>query len=109
MKIAEIYGNPNDNKLLKSLSSSGKTMFIDFKIPDDWWTSVFIKFTTLIKYKKINHDCQTWLDINTNTLMSPYHPNKTNCSWVITTNSRSHIILDFKYIEVNFLILINFS
>ena len=83
-------------------------MFIDFKSQHNWWDEN-LKLTALIKYKKINYDCQTWLDVNTNILMSPNHPNNTNCSWLITSNFGSYIILNFKFIEVNFLILINFA
>ena len=104
MKIGEVYGSSN-NKLfavLKSISSSGKSMFINFKKQvarnDDIENSTL---TALIKYKKINHDCQTWLDITTNILMSSNHPNNTNCSWLITAKFGSYIILNFKFIEVN--------
>ena len=99
MKIGEAYGNSN-NKLLKSISSSGKSMFIDFKSQHNLWDEN-LKLTALIKYKKINYDCQTWLDVNTNILMSPNHPNNTNCNWLITANFGSYIILNFKFIEVN--------
>ena len=100
MKIGEVYGNSN-NKLLKSISSSGKSIFIDFKKQLDgntWYENV--KFTALIKYKKINFDCQTWLDVKKNILMSPNHPNNINCSWVITASFGSYIILNFEFIEV---------
>ena len=107
MKIGEVYGK-SYNKLLKSISSSGKTIFIDFKKQREWWDENS-KFTALIKYKNINFDCQTWLDVKTNILMSPNHSNNTNCSWLITSNFGSYIILNFKFIEVNFLILINFA
>ena len=99
MKIGEVYGNSN-NRLLKSISTSGKSIFIDFKkqfLKENENT----KFTALIKYKKINFDCQTWLDVKKNILMSPDHPNHTNCTWLITSNFGSYIILDFTFIEVN--------
>ena len=104
MKIGEVYGSSN-NKLfavLKSISSSGRSMFINFKNQvvrnDDIENSTL---TALIKYKKINHDCQTWLDINANILTSSDHSNNTNCSWLITAKFGSYIILNFKFIEVN--------
>ena len=101
MKIGEVYGN-NLHAVLKSISSSGKSMFINFKKQvarnHDIENSTL---TALIKYKKINHDCQTWLDITTNILMSSNHPNNTNCSWLITANFGFYIILNFKFIEVN--------
>ena len=99
MKIGDVYGNSN-NKLLKSISSSGKSIFIDFKKQDSWWNTT-TKFTALIKYKKINFECQTWLDVNGNILTSPNHPNNTNCSWLITSKLGSYIILNFQFIEVN--------
>ena len=98
MKIAEVYGNSN-NKLLKSISSSGKAMFIDFKSQHDWWDDN-LRFTALIKYNKINHDCKSWLDVATNILMSSNHSNFTNCNWLITANFGSYIILNFKFIGV---------
>ena len=86
---------------MKSISSSGKSMFIDFKKQYEWWDEKS-KFTTLIKYKKINSDCGTWLDLTKNMLMSPHHFNNTFCKWLITVNFGSYIILNFKFIEVIF-------
>ena len=100
MKIGEVYGNSN-NRLLKSISTSGKSIFIDFKKQYDVYDENG-QFTALFKYKKINIDCQTWLDVITNILMSPNPPSNTNCSWLITSNFGSYIILDFTFIEVNF-------
>ena len=99
MKIGEVYGNSN-NKLLKSISSSGKTLFIDFK-KQYKLENQKTEFEASIKYNKIMSACQNWLDVNTNMLMSPNHPNNTNCSWLITANFGSYIILNFKFIEVN--------
>ena len=103
-----IYDGPNDKSLLigelfgtfseKSFSSSGKSMFIDFKKQHDFGA---VKLEALIKYKKINFDCQTWFDVKKNSLMTPNHPNNTNCSWLITANFGYYIILNFKFIEVN--------
>ena len=84
-------------------------MFIDFKKQLVWKDEENSKFTALINYKKIYVDCQKWLNVNRNVLISPNHPNKTNCSWVITANFGSYIILNFKFIEVNFLILSDFG
>ena len=102
MKIGEVYGNTY-NKLLKSISSSGMSMFIDFKKQYQSQTEdENSNFTALIKYKKKNFDCQTLLDINKNILMSPHHSTDiTNCSWLITSNFGSYLILDFTFIEVN--------
>ena len=101
MKIGEVYGNSN-NKLLKSISSSGKTLFIDFK--KQFMIGNFGSKTELeaiIKRNKIISVCQTWLDVNKNILSSPTHPNNNNCSWLITSNFGSYIILDFNFLEVN--------
>ena len=93
MLIGELFGTPN-HKVVKSISSSGKTMFIDFKKPDDYYT---VEFVASIKYNKINPDCQSWLD--SNILISPNNPS-INCSWIITKKFGSYITLDFKFIEV---------
>ena len=103
LKIGEAYGNSN-NKLLKSISSSGNSMFIDFK---KQFHVGAVEFKASIKYNKIMSDCQTLLDVKKNILMSPNNPNNTNCSWLITSNFGSYIILYFKFIDVNFLIWIN--
>ena len=100
-KIGEVYGNSN-NKLLKSISSSGKTLSIDFKKQYKLWEYQMTEFEAFIKYNKIKSACQTWLDVKINILTSPNHPNTTNCTWLITSNFGSHIILNFKFIEVNF-------
>ena len=101
MKIGEVYGN-SSNKLLKSISSSGKSIFIDFKIShDEVMADDNLNFKALIKYKKINFDCQTWFNENKTILMSANHPINTNCSWLITSKFGSYIILNFIFIEVN--------
>ena len=99
MKIGEVYGNSN-TKLLKAISSSGKSMFIDFFKQFDMIDEKS-KFMALFKYNKINFDCQTWLNANISILMSPNNTTYTNCSWLITANFRSYIILNFTFIEVN--------
>ena len=102
MLIGEVFGTPN-HKIVKSISSTGKSIFIDFKQHRiqfisgniyDWFTVEFLAF---IKYNKINPNCQSWL--NNNILMSPNDPN-INCSWIITRKFGSYITLDFKFIEV---------
>ena len=99
MKIGEVYGNSN-NTLLKSISSSGKTLFIDFKKQYKLGNQM-TEFEAIIKHKNIISICQNLLHINKNILLSPNHPNNSNCSWLITSNFGSYIILDFKFIEVN--------
>ena len=93
MLIGEVFGTPN-NKIVKSISSTGKSIFIDFKKQYPWGSVEFLAF---IKYNKINPDCQSWL--NNNILMSPNNPN-INCSWIITRKFGSYITLDFSFIEV---------
>ena len=95
MKIGEVYGISN-NKISKSFSTSGKSMFISFQKYHDWWDGV-VKFTALFKYNSYSFDCQSWL--SKSILMSPNHPN-INCSWVITASFGSYIILNFEFIEV---------
>ena len=93
-------------------------MFLDFKIDQDtdyyYDFSVSLEgenpedfgFEASIKYKKIDSFCQTWLDITNSILVSPNYPdhynNNFNCSWLITTNFRSYIILTFRFLKVNF-------
>ena len=102
MLISEVFGTPN-HKIVKSISSTGKSIFIDFKQHRiqfisgniyDWFTVEFLAF---IKYNKINPNCQSWL--NNNILMTPNNPN-INCSWIITRKYGSYITLNFKFIEV---------
>ena len=93
MLIGEAFGTPN-HKIVKSISSTGKSIFIDFKKHYQYGTVEFLAF---IKYNKIIPDCQSWL--NNNILMSPNNPN-INCSWIITRKLGSYITLDFKFIEV---------
>ena len=101
MKIGEVYGNSN-NKLLKSISSSGKTLFIVFKKQEQDLLNEKTEFEASIKYNKIMSACQNWLDVNTNILTSPNCSNTTNCTWLITSYFGSYIILNFKFIEVNY-------
>ena len=93
MRIGEVFGTLN-HKIGKSISSTGKSIFIDFKKQFYYGT---VEFLTFIKYNKINPDCQSWL--NNNILMSPNDPN-INCSWIITRKFGSYITLDFDFIEV---------
>ena len=92
--IGEVFGTPN-HKVVKSISSSGKSISIDFHKHDSFG---LVEFVAFIKYNKINPDCQSWLD--NNTIISPNNPN-INCSWIITRNFGSYITLDFSFIEVN--------
>ena len=101
MLIGELFGTPN-HKVLKSISTSGKTMFIAFK--KKFWEfyeivnfSPTVELVASIKYNKIIPDCQSWLDGNV--LISPNDPN-INCSWIINRKFGSYITLDVIFIEV---------
>ena len=104
MKIGEVYGISN-NKLLKSISSSGKTMFIDIRKHEHLGA---VNVEASIKYNKVMSACDKWLDADTNILTSPNYSNSTKCMWLITANFGSYIILNFKFIEVNSKIFVNF-
>ena len=93
MLIGELFGTPA-HSVVKSISSSEKSMFIDFKRTEKFGT---VEFVASIKYNKINPDCQSWLDDDI--IISPTNPN-INCSWIITRQFGSYITLDFKIIEV---------
>ena len=92
MVIGEVFGT-SSHKVVKSISSLGKSMLIEFRKQ----YLFAVEFVAKIKYNKINSNCQSWL--NNNILMSPNNP-KINCSWVITRKFGSYITLDFKFIEV---------
>ena len=100
MKIGEVYGN-SSNKILKSISSSGETLFIDFKKQNKWQNEK-AEFEAFIKYNKIMSACETCLELKQNILTSPIYPNTTSCTWLITSYFGSYIILNFKFIEVNY-------
>ena len=102
-KIGEVYGNSNI-KLIKSISSSGKSLLIDFK-KQYMEGNQKTELEATIKYNKNTPECQTYLDVNENILMSPNDSNINTCSWLVTANFGSYIILNFKYIEVNIFIL----
>ena len=80
------------HKFVKSISSLGKSMHIEFRKQYS-----YLEFVATIKYNKIKSNCQSWL--NQNTLISPNNPN-INCSWIITRKFGTYITLDFKFIEV---------
>ena len=89
MKIGEVYGMFDEvngqsyDKLLKSISTTGKSIFIVFnKLFDPWYVGwgPIAEFEASIKFKKINLDCQNWLNKNKTILMSPDNQNKTDCT-----------------------------
>ena len=99
MLIGELFGTPN-HRIVKSISSSKKSMFISFKAQSGvgWnYGTDYVEFIASIIYNKINSDCQSWL--KNDELMSPNHPN-INCSWIIARKFGSYITLDFSFIEV---------
>ena len=96
MRIGELVGNEN-HKVVNSISSSGKSMYIDFRKTTHFGIPMVVEILASIKYKHINSDCQSWL--NNNVLMSPNEPN-INCSWIIARQFGSYITLEFSYIEV---------
>ena len=100
MLIGELFGTPG-HSVVKSISSSEKSMFIDFKRTEKFGT---VEFVASIKFKKIDHDCQAWLDTDSNVLMSPNHP-EINCSWIITRKFGSYITLAFSLIEVELIVI----
>ena len=99
-KIGEVYGF-YENKKQKSISSSGM-MFIDFKKQASFGNATL---EAKIKYNKLMPDCQNWLDMEKNTLKSPekYGINF-NCSWLLSSNFGSYIILHFNHVYVSFLL-----
>ena len=108
MLIGELFGTPN-HRTVKSISSSKKSMFIHFKVHQQFYSYYgddYVEFIASIKYNKINSDCQSWL--KNNELMSPNHPN-INCSWIIARKFGSYIILDFSFIEVKSMNIKGFS
>ena len=92
--IGEFMGTPS-HKVVKSISSSGKSMLIHYKMDASDGIATFV---ASIEYNHINPDCQSWVD--NNVLMSPNNPNM-NCSWLITRQFGSYITLDFSFLEVN--------
>ena len=99
MLIGELFGT-SYHKVMKSISSSGRTIFIDFK--KQFGSIVYnyqhsTELVASIKYNRVYSDCQSWL--NNTMLISPNNPN-INCSWIITRKFGSYVILDFRFIEV---------
>ena len=102
MLIGEVFGK-SYHKLAKSISSSGKALFIDFKKQYYFGN---VEVIAAIKYKKMNSDCQTWIDLENNVLMTPadinFSNNSIDCNWLITANFGSYITLKFAFIDVIF-------
>ena len=100
MLIGEVHGKSN-HKLAKSISSHGKYLFIDF---EKQLFSGTVEVFAAIKYKKMNSDCQTWINLENNVLMTPADLNTYNNSidynWLITANFGSYITI--KFIDVIF-------
>ena len=90
MLIGQLLGSTPSHKVMKSISSSGKTMFIELNRGYD---KTIVEFSASIKYNKINLDCQLWID--NNMLISPNNPS-INCSWIISRKfgSYTHVWLE---------------
>ena len=100
MKIGEVYGLKDKNKRWKSISSSGM-MFIEFKSCEHN-TCKGLSLMALIKYNKFFPKCQTWLDFERNTLMSPdTYGDNVDCSWLLSSDFGSYIILHFDHLQVS--------
>ena len=93
--IGQVFGT-SDNKIIRSISSSGNSLLLKFKKRYSYGTAEFV---AAIKYSKISIDCQSWLDLNDNILMSPNYP-EIDCGLLITKKFGSYITLEFSYIEV---------
>ena len=102
MLIGEVLGNAN-HKLAKSISSSGKVLFIDFK--KQYYLGT-VEVLAAIKYKKMNSDCKTWINLENDVLMTPAdlntYNNSIDCNWLITAYFGSYITLKFTFIDVIF-------
>ena len=97
MKIDEVAGNPNQ-KFNRSISSSSGMMFIEFMKVQRY----MVRLKALIKYNKFIPECQTWLDLEKNTLMTPdKYGNNLHCSWLLSTTFGTSINLNFDYIDVS--------
>ena len=98
--IGEVFGT-SDNKIIRSISSSGNSLFLKFKkrLSYSSYSYSTAEFVAAIKYNKISTDCQSWLDLNNNILMSPNYP-EIDCGLLITKKFGSYITLEFSYIEV---------
>ena len=100
MKIGVVYGMKDKNKKWKSISSSG-SMFINFEKKRKDKSHEKTEAIALIKYNKLP-ECQTWLELEKNTLMSPDTYGKNlDCSWLLSSNFGSYIILHFDHIYVS--------
>ncbi len=113
MPIGEVIGDkeykhindPEHPLLTQSISNSGM-MFIQFKRykpvknPENKYDVAELK--ALIKYNTFMPECQTWLDLEKNTLISPdKYGNNFNCSWLLSYNFGSYIKLTFDHIYVS--------
>ena len=105
-----VYDGPNDKSMLiggllgtskhnvvKSISSSGNSMFLKFKKED---VVVNPEFSASIYYNKIsNTNCPSWTDFSTSGWMSSSHSN-IDCSWLITRQFGSYLTLKLRNVEV---------
>ena len=100
MKISDVYADPVHHYYIKSISSS-KMMFIQFKRLFNTLDEK-AELKAVIKYNKFMPECQSWLNLEKNTLMSPdKYGNNFSCSWLLSSNFGSYIILHFDHIYVS--------
>ena len=95
MLIGELLGTSFHN-VVKSISSSGNSMFLKFKKEEDVFNP---QFSASINYNKINTDCPSWTDFASSRWVSPVHSN-VECSWLITGQFGSYLTLKFNYLGV---------
>ena len=96
-----LHGWSNWNK--KIISSSGNQMLIEFRSDElEEWDGFFahIQFTPLQSQM-----CESWLNMNNKTLLSPNYPMTHNsnmsCNWLITVRHGFHIELKFHKFDVS--------
>ena len=96
-----LHGFSNWDK--KIISSSSNQMLVEFRSDDiqEWaGFSASIHFTQLQSQM-----CESWLDMDNKTLMSPNYPNShdnnISCNWLITVRHGFHIELKFHKFDVS--------
>ena len=85
----------------KILSSSNNKILVEFRSDE---RIVSKGFSATIQFTKLHSQkCESWVDMNNKTLLSPKYPHTYNsnasCNWLITVRHGFHITLDF--IEFN--------
>ena len=94
MRLDKNYNNYNK----KTISSTGNEMLVHF-VTDQEGTAQ--GFRAKFHYLPIEANCQAWLNMNSQYLMSPDYPT-IDCSWVISASMGSTISIQFETFEVYF-------